>query len=277
MEYFENGTEATFRLQLAWLSWTVYKPDERDLPPGWTSLALIESSDGFRAQVFEADKGYQVMAICGAQDETDFWDCHSIYKHEIPTQFLSLAKALETWSDVPLLVGHSLGGVLAKLGSLLLAPNKDAVAFNAPGVGKSVSQYETTASHNRITNFLISNDFLGCYGTHLGRTRVLPEVALGEDVFASHRAWRVLATGEPLEDQRPDFDGCIRRLEQEYPESVVVRHLLESGLVDLVTLAKLVQPGGFAEGLQCMAEGILGPELARSRVGRLIRAQLRVQ
>lgn len=274
-DYFPEGTEVTFRLELAWLSWRVYSPDQRDLPPGWTSVALIENSDGFRAEVFENYKQMRVMAICGAQDEADFWDCQSVYKGQVPAQFLSLASNLEYWSDVRLLVGHSLGGVLAKLGSLLLNSELYAVAFNAPGLGAVVAPFATQKAECMITNYVIGNDFLGCYGRHLGKIRVLPEVGLGQDIFCAHRAWHVLAKGEHLEDAQPDFDKCLTFLASNYPESLAVKYLLDSDLVDLVTLARLVDPQRFQDGLLALAEGVLGSELPRTRIGRLLRSQFR--
>ena len=79
------------------------------------------------------------------------------------------------------ITGHSLGGALAQIVQSYFG--NYTVTFNAPGMAQQTSG----TGYNNVVNYVNLNDFIGCYGTHIGETRYyLPDGIYLDNEFKPH-------------------------------------------------------------------------------------------
>ena len=77
------------------------------------------------------------------------------------------------------LTGHSLGGALTQL--VAAETGAYAVTFNAPGMAEQVN-----ISTGNIINYVNLNDFIGCYGEHVGEVRYYLPNGMVDSSFVPH-------------------------------------------------------------------------------------------
>ena len=78
------------------------------------------------------------------------------------------------------ITGHSLGGALAQIVQSYFG--NYTVTFNAPGMAQQTSG----TGYNNVVNYVNLNDFIGCYGTHVGETRYYLPSGIVDDEFKPH-------------------------------------------------------------------------------------------
>ena len=65
--------------------------------------------------------------------------------------------------------GHSLGGGIAQYMTYFTGGKYNAVTFNAPGIAQALPGVNPRDYDNTVTDYVNENDFIGLYGTRLGR------------------------------------------------------------------------------------------------------------
>lgn len=120
-------TEQLFkRASFIEMMWHAYKWTERTPPEDWTPMeeTYQDHLDGFSALTYRSNVNSSVLtvSICGAEggESQDLASCQSIFDSQMPAQYVAADQYLKDLVAFNqeckiLIVGHSLGGALAKL------------------------------------------------------------------------------------------------------------------------------------------------------------------
>lgn len=264
--------------------WHAYKWKDRTAPDDWIMMedsAMNHHIDGFSAISYRSKVRDDVLAvgICGAEGAEDFASCQALFENEIPAQYVA---ADEYLSDLikfnpgckVLVVGHSLGGALAKLCYLTMTeelPLIGVMTANSPGIGEIMERLNWPVESvqeraKRIKQWVVANDIIGTYGKHVGTTYLVPAVPMVHSVFDPHRAWDVLKTAHARE-ATPSFEVAWRDLLQKHPEAAFLLPLLKDGTLTVADLYAISVNGmtdtilakiGFNQAAQMLGQFVAG-------------------
>lgn len=140
------------------------------------------------------------------------------------------------------ITGHSLGGALAQLvGSEY---GNYTVTFNAPGMLVQAFNFGFTHTIN-ITNYVVMNDYVGNYGTHVGITRYIQPVPITTDPWQDTHSSILNYTEENfgLIYTSYDLDGALTQAESlslwYYDKNNTVTNQVGNGVLNLVSTTAL--------------------------------------
>ena len=157
-----------------------------------------------------------ILAFRGTNDALDFVTDSTFVAKRIPP---SMTKAYNIYKRIRkaakerriIVTGHSLGGAYAQVivGRAIRDGDNNCIAltFNAPGLGYALKKKDKEKLHNklisRISNYVVMNDFIGNFRSHLGATYYIQPYPLD-----------IPAADNPKEYDTPH--GCILTLKESY-------------------------------------------------------------
>lgn len=180
---------------------------------GFRASDLVNKHSGFHARIYTDGEGHFVLAYRGSNDGKD-------WKHNIRQgtglqdvqyeQAINLAlKAHQAFGDNLMLTGHSLGGGLASVGSLVTG--NTAVTFNSAGLhyktiesmGFNAAAVRTEfAINGQVRRYTIDNEILTSLQERNLLTRAFLPDALGHKIELPDpdpvRGWKKLIPGSSL-------------------------------------------------------------------------------
>lgn len=162
----------------------------------WGVIAENQGINGFQAVAYGKDINkdgiYEevVIAYRGTDSFLDlFGDDLLIALNITPTQSIGaknfydqiIANTNMTPDAKVSVTGHSLGGALAQI----VGAEKDvaAITFNAPGM---LNHVDKSKNYDKITNYVNLNDWVGCYGEHIGSTKYYLPDGIVNNTFSPH-------------------------------------------------------------------------------------------